>query len=464
MTNDKIQIAKLPLMKKVASALSILLLIVSLLAGCRSRDSDSGPVSLSFYGLDTSDSFDGIISAYREKYSGVTIKYKKFNDPVAFEDLLVNEIAEGEGPDIFYIHNTWLPRHTKKIVPLKSEALTQEQFGQTFVNVAQQDFIQPDPKDGATKIYALPLYVDTLALYYNKNDFEQAIPQRGIPAKTWSDFEQDAPLLREERSGVLEKGAIALGRSDNLSLATDILYNFFVQDKVDIFDADFKRLQFATQGQKWFDYFLSFANSQKNNYSWDKDIATSELAEVEAFLTGKVSSILGYSDLYPRLENHIKNIKTRSSSVIDLSDIGVAPVPQVDEQNPKVFADYYGLAVSRNSKNPSVAWDFIQFATSKESATAYHKKTKRPTARRDLIVEQKKEPVTEIFVSQLGFASSLRIFSDQRFEEAFKKAVAKTHDDTSQARDALSTAQTELSEILKVEVPNGLYPKSAGQK
>ena len=86
----------------------------------------------------------------------------------AFEDLLVNEIAEGEGLGYFYLHNTWLPRHIKKIVPLQSETLIPEKFTEIFANVSKQDFVQPDPKDGAQKIYALPLYVDTLALYYNK--------------------------------------------------------------------------------------------------------------------------------------------------------------------------------------------------------------------------------------------------------------------------------------------------------
>lgn len=458
-------------MKKKIAILLTVLFISSFLTGCFGKKANTGPVDLTMYGLDDSDVIEPIIEKYREKYSAVRIKYKKFADSAAFEDLLVNEIAEGEGPDIFYLHNTWLPRHIKKTVALQSETLTPEKFTEIFANVAAKDFIQPDPNDGANKIYALPLYVDTLALYYNKKDFEQKFPQRGKPAGTWQTFQNDVSQLRTQSSdtNVLEHGAIALGRADNIRLAADVLYNFFLQGGISFYDDSFKKVMLSGDSSKYFDYFLSFSDPKNKNFSWDLLLAPpskNSLYEVEAFLSGKVSSILAYSDLYPRLETELKNVKTRADSTISLGDIGVMGIPQFAEKESdyKVFANYYGLAVSRNSKNPTVAWDFIKFlTTSSQNAGLYHTKTKKPAALRDLVEAQKAEPVTEVFISQLGYADSFRIFSDQKFADALKAAVSSANQGFS-SREALNQAIERMNEILKVEAPEGLYPKAKVKK
>lgn len=446
--------------RKIAVALIIAFAFV-LLSGCFHRKNVSAPAALTMYGLDESDVIEPLIAKYRETHPNITVKYKKFSDPAEFEDLIVNEIAEGEGPDIFYIDNTWLPRHIKKIVPLQSESLIPAKFKEVFVNVAAEDFIQPSPQNGSDYIYALPLYVDTLALYYNKRDFEQKIPERGKPDTTWDGFESDASRFRTEDSGQLTHGAIALGRSDNMRLAPEAVYNFWLQAGFDLFDGQFKQMQFAGSGKETFEYFLSYARKSAKNYSWDASLTpeAGSLKEVEAFLSGKVSAILAYSDLYRALENNIKNIKTRSS-VIDLKDIGVAPVPQISlhEGDLRVLAHYYGLAVSRNSRYQAQAWDFAQTLASQSSGRFYHEKTGRPAARRDLIEEQRKEPVTEVFVSQLGFAGSLRIFSKQRMDKIISGAIIDVNAGVS-AGSALSAAQEKINAILKIEAPDGLYPK-----
>ncbi|MBI5413341.1 extracellular solute-binding protein [Candidatus Peregrinibacteria bacterium] len=449
--------------KKILLGVAIVVVVSFIAIRCaRTRTPSSGPAALTFYGLADSDVFDPIITRYKSNHPGVTIKYKKFNDPVEFENLLVNEVAEGQGPDIFYLHNTWLPRHIKKLVPLKSDTFTQQKFSETYVNVTADDFIQPDPADGNRKIYALPLYVDTLALYYNKSIYEKKLPEKGKPANNWDALKEDASKLRKQtQDGVLEEGEIALGRADNIRLAADIIYNFFLQSGVDFYNKDFKNAQFAGPGQESFDYFLSFSDKKNKNYSWSADIvpSSSPLKEVEAFLAGKVSAILAYSDLYPALETHLKNVKSRNPSVISLSDIAVMPVPQIatNEADYKVLADYYGLAVSRNSKNAQAAWDFVQFATSQAESKAFHQKTKLPAARRDLIEEQKKEPITDVFVSQVGYAGSYRLFSDVKFRKFMNEAVQNALSGQTSSQ-ALGAAQVKISDLLKLEAPAGLYP------
>lgn len=450
-------------MKKIISIISITTLSVFIFSGCFTKNTSNAAADLTFYGLDNSDAFESIINQYRASHPNIRIKYKKFNNAEDYENLLVNEIAEGEGPDIFYVHNTWLPRHLKKTVPLQSESLTAQKFSEVFVNVASDDFIQKDPNDGIKKIYALPLYVDTLGVYYNKQMFEQKVPERGKPASNWDTFKQEADKFRVQgEDGSLKQALIALGRADNIKLSADILYNFFVQAGISFYSDDFKLAQFANDGKEVFEFLMSFSDQKNKNYSWSADIISpmQELGEVEAFLAGKVAAILGYSDLYWRLENDLKNVKTRNSSVISMNDVGVVPVPQIatDAADYKVWTDYYGLAVSRNSKSPKTSWDFVQFAASRESGKSFHAKTHRPAARRDLIEEQKKEPITDVFVSQVGYAASYPVFSDTKFAQILKDAIASASSGQT-PREALSRAQERVNELLKAEAPDGIYPK-----
>lgn len=448
------------LMKKYLTAVLLAGIFLVGLSGCLRSKEDTSPVDLIFYGLDESGVFESLIAQYRERNPRVRVKYKKFSDPETFESLLVNEIAEGEGPDVFYAHNTWLPRHSKKLSPLVSENFTVKQFQESFVQVASDDFIQPDPRDGNLKIYAMPLYVDTLAMYYNKTDFEKKVPERGKPAATWEAFQEDAPKFREQGlDGVLEKGLVFL--------SLDALYNFFLQAGITLYDGDFKRANFLDRADEMFHLYLTFSNAQHKNFSFSPNMLTpgSSLGEVETFLSGKVSSVLAYSDLYPRLETELRNISSRVGSSIGIKDVGVAPVPQLstDESKFRTFANYYGLAVSRNSKNPQVAWDFVGFLASKAQAKTYHEKTKRPAARRDLIAEQKKEPITEVFAGQVGFAGSYRIFDDSRFAQILKDAVNGAAGGQSE-RSALTQAQEKMNKILEAEAPEGLYPKPKKKK
>ncbi|MEK7528256.1 MAG: ABC transporter substrate-binding protein, partial [Patescibacteria group bacterium] len=159
-------------------ALFVIALIVFSISGCRKRSggSSGAKIELTYYKLfDDEDTVKSAISDYESANPGVNITYKKFTDVNEYEEMLLNELAEGEGPDIFEIQNTWVPRYMKKVVPFSSEVLTPEVFEQTFVSVAADDLIQVDTRDGEVKIYGMPLSVDSIALYYKKEYFDRYI-------------------------------------------------------------------------------------------------------------------------------------------------------------------------------------------------------------------------------------------------------------------------------------------------
>ena len=453
-------------MKKNLIIIGVLILALVILLGCKKKQATGvGPANIVVWGLDDNDSMQGIISSFQKARPGSTVTYKKFNDIKEYESVLINEIAEGKGPDVFYFHNTWLPRHVNKVVPLVSEFFTPAMFKETYVRVAAQDMMQPDPADGVEKIYSLPLYVDTLALYNNKDFFERKLPERGKPAELWSVFQSEAARFTDQdsESGALTRGAIAFGDSANINNATDILYSLFLQAEASLYDKNFKQLALKQSTNDAFDYYLSYSKKNNKNFSWSPDDfftdGVSKSGNEEAFLSGKVASMMAYSDFAHDLGTKIKNVKSKVGNSISESDVAVVPSPQFSgsEADHKAFANYWGLSVSRTSKIPNTAWDFVRFAGSQPQLKLYVDATGRPTSRRDLISEQRGRPLLEAFVQQLGFADSYRLFDKVRFDEEVAKAIDNAAGGQS-SKSALDGVQDSMNQLLKLQAPKGLYP------
>ncbi|MBI2476917.1 extracellular solute-binding protein, partial [Candidatus Uhrbacteria bacterium] len=86
--------------------------------GCRGGSKEAKqalePVDLTVWRVfDDSDSFRGVIDAYKRVHPNVRINYKKLRFD-EYEDALIQALAEDRGPDIFVVHNTWM----KKYLPL----------------------------------------------------------------------------------------------------------------------------------------------------------------------------------------------------------------------------------------------------------------------------------------------------------------------------------------------------------
>ena len=103
---------------------------------------------------------------YAQKNADAKIIYYQM-DPETYEEDLLNALAAGEGPDIFMIHNTWIPKHFNKIWYANESMVTAATAEPLFPEVVMGDFAPQG------SVYALPLSIDTLALYYNKDLFDQ---------------------------------------------------------------------------------------------------------------------------------------------------------------------------------------------------------------------------------------------------------------------------------------------------
>lgn len=444
-------------MKKYLAVISILLLLFSV-SGCRKKVANNNlpPVTLTYYKLfENEENLSPLFTKFKQRYPHITVEYKKFTDPEKYLETIVSELAEGVGPDIMSVPNTWIAQNYKKITPAPQDLASEQVFKDIFVNVAADDNIIAGEEFG--EVYGIPLYVDTLALFYNDNHFETSIPERGKPASTWTGLVNDAAKLSQKNStGDLVKSAIALGTGD-VSRASDIFYLLTLQKEVSFYNDNFKEATFVkgNETENILDYIVSFAEQNKTNYSWSSDFT--DEGDLTAFVRGETSMIFGYSHLYKDILNQITLQKRAGQNVIDVNDVQITEAPQpADSEQPISYASYFTETVSRNSKHPRESWLLLTFLVEQDNLEAYYKKDFKPTSIRSLIPDQRANPIYAPFINQLGYAKTLPIVNIFEYDKAIKELIDNSISQE-QKRSFILDAQTKINSLIPNE---GAYPVS----
>lgn len=395
-------------------------------------------VELEFWGVfDEPLAFDETIRSFRRLYPDINIRYVPFPFE-EYEKALIDALASGRGPDIWMIQSSWLAKHKDKLAPLdqndKDLNYKLFNFQQDFVDVVQTDLIDNG------QIYALPLYVDTLALYYNKNLFNSV----GIsqPPKTWDEFNEAVKTLTKiDKSGNIERAGAAIGLARNINRSTDILSLLMIQSGVEMIDKARNEAAFASPigfqpvGEVALEYYTDFANPTKSLYTWNDNLFYS----VDAFTIERVAMMFNYS-------HQIQVIKSKAPRL----NFDVALMPQVKGSSVRVdYANYFAPAVAASSENKQAAWKFLTFLASRDGVLPYLRKSLRPTARRDLIDSQKTDPDLGVFATQALSARSWYQVDPGAIEQIFADTIENVVFRRATVPEALRAAEDKVTILMQ---------------
>ena len=432
-----------------------------LFSGCLKKKQPEVPqMELEVWGIfDDSDVYDEINAFFAERDPYVSrVKYRKIVDRniKEFEKTFTNALANGTGPDIIYFKSSWLPKHGDKLMPMPDSEQSLGHFRDSFVDVAYQDFVYKN------NIFAKPLYCDTLALYYNNNILNQA----GLvkPPATWDELKQYTKILTKvDDYGNIKQSAIALGRAKNpgeINRAGDIVMLMMLQggavmNKEGTLYAEFNKstLNNSDPGVIALNFYTAFANASTPLYTWNAKMPYS----IDAFRYGQTAMMINYSYWYDRLK--------RSDPKLDFS---VAPVPQSGLENKAVnYPSYWGMAVVKNKPLPvgvgytnedriREAWRYINFVTNPPTqqgnfdATKYYlTKTHKPAARRDLIEQQKNDPVLGVFARQALTAKSWRQVDNFAIDEIFMDMIDAVNRGAMTVSEAINNAEARIAALVR---------------
>ena len=440
---------------------------VLIISGCGCKQKvETFKLDLEVWGVvDDSDAYQEIFNNYRKINPNIkSITYKKQRIETYQADL-IEAMASGHGPDIFMIHNDWLGAFQDKILPVPSTILTEQRFRQNFVDVCVDDFVT---KDG---IFAVPLSVNTLGLYYNKDLFNVA----GItmPPKTWEEFSADAARMTKinDVGEIIQSGA-AMGTAYNINRSTDILNMLMFQNELVTKDSG-NRVSFGTDGSaaKALDFYTKFADSNSDSYTWNPSMHYS----IDAFSEGTLAMMFNYSW-------QVDVLKSKSPKL----NFDVVAVPQVSDATKANFANYWAFAVSKNKFIDSSvktrtapvsndlrvkeSWKLLSYLTTKGEASAtptssgglgntydpkfdpaavYLEKTKQPAARRDLIEKQKTDPDLGFFAEGTLVAKDRSKTNPVVMETVFAEMIDSVNKGITDVSRAVSDATRKLNELDK---------------
>jgi len=396
------------------------------------------PATLEFWGtFDDINLYRDAISAFQKDHPNTRINYKKFPFD-EYEKNLIDAFAAGNGPDIWMIHNTWLPKHKDKIQPLPQKVeskdnplMTLRDFESQFVDVAEKDLVS----DG--QIYGLPIYIDTLALYFNKEILNSA----GIttPPATWEELNNAVEAITQiDSQNKISRSGISMGTAKNINRSTDILALLMMQSGLALYDPEIgvefsKTIDRQDVGEVALKYFTDFSNPRSKVYTWNNQMDYS----IDAFRNGKSAMMLNYS-------HHVQTLRSQAPRF----EFGVAPAPQINNSRTINYANYWAPTVSKISKNPEAAWEFLAFMSGRVGSAIYLNASNRPPARRDLVELIKNDVNFGVFAEQALSAKSWYQVDSQAIETIFAEMIDDVNFSRRSVKEALRFAESQVSLLI----------------
>jgi len=279
-----------------------------------------------------------LIDEYQASHPGIKINYVK-QSPQDYRERLTNALAKGTGPDIFYIHNSWVPMFRSDLDSLPASVLNPADYVKTFYRTASSDL------SAGNSIVGIPLGYDALVLYINEDIFGGA--GKTAPA-TWDDLRVLAKELTiKNDQGIITQAGVALGRTENVDHWQEILALMMIQNNVDLSNPTGKNAEGA---------LTFFTNFSSVDGVWDATLPPS----TQSFAAGKLAMYIGPSWRYFEIKQANPGLKFKT-----------APIPQLPKDNPSLpditYATYWAQGVWAKSPNKTAAWDFLAFLSTQDS-------------------------------------------------------------------------------------------------
>lgn len=309
-----------------------------------------GQVELDYWGLwEPVSVVQPLIDEFEDQNPNIKINYSvpAFSN---YETRLFTRLQQAAGatepaPDIFRIHNTWMPKYYNYLSPLPAQVMSAEEYREKFYPTAVSDFTA---KDG--NIYAIPWYIDGLVVFYNKQ-LLSAVGVQKPPADWDGFFELAQRLTQKDASGRILKSGLAIGTSRNIHHSAEIMAYLLVLEGVEVMDETRTRVTLNTpRVESVFKTYTDFARG--DDAIWSSTLRS----DLEMFYTGDLAMMIAPS--------------WKTFNIIEAAptiEFDTAPLPQLQANPEDVFyATYWGDAVSKTSSNPLAAWKFLNFLSKKE--------------------------------------------------------------------------------------------------
>lgn len=319
------------------------------------------------------DVFSWPITLFENQNPEIKVEIKTF----ASEESLYKALKAGDLPDIFMISDYWLPEFYDQISPAPTGLIAISDLEENFVPLAREAFATE------TKIWAMPLYVRSLAMFYNpsllRND---QVVLGDKPPANWPDFLSSKSAYQELAN---KKSAfVGVSAFDNSDYTLDLFQAFLLQAGAE------RPLTKSSDANDAFVFLSMLTDAFFNN----------QQSEFKAFTDNKVAVVFGDERFY-------KELKTSG-----FADYETTQIPQLDEKNPLTKGEIWGFAISSSASDVNSAWVLAHYLANKENAQDFFTKTNKTLAI--------KTDNTDFFTQNAQIAKSTRDFYNIDLIDTFR--------------------------------------------
>lgn len=393
------------------------------------KSKPKGPITLTYWGLWEDDSLiKPVISEYQAQNPQVIINYVK-QSSINYRTRVQTQIREGVGPDVFRIHNSWLPMFENDLAAAPEDIFTLTDYKATFYPVAQESFVKNN------QILAAPMEIDGLALFYNE---EMLNGVGGKIPKNWQEFIDVASKMTVKDSSGIKTAGASLGTTGNVDHWSDIIGLLLLQQPgVDLNNVATSAVSEVLK------FYTGFVVDPKRK-TWDTNLPPS----TQMFAQGRLGFYLAPSWRAHELRLANPNLKFK-----------VVPTPQLSSRQVS-YASFWAEAVSKTSKNPTEAWKFVKFLTSAQAEKSAYQQAAQvrlfgePYSLVSLASELTSDPIVGAFVTQ-GPIYKGWYLSSNTFDNGINDEMIKYFEDginaTLQGQDpqvALQTVDKGVKQVL----------------
>jgi multiple sugar transport system substrate-binding protein len=369
---------------------------------------------------------------FNNAHTAFVVNYVQ-KSPDTFDQDLLEALAAGAGPDMFFLPDNLAFHYANKIFAIPYASYPLASFKNTFAG-AGEVFLT------SKGILAFPMSIDPLMMYYNRS----ILDANGIvyPPASWDDLAKMTPTLTQKDDlGKITKNAVALGEFSNVAHAKDILAALFMQagdpiiaENNGIFSSVLDSAVGNYNPAPILKFYTDFADPSQAVYSWNASFPDSEAA----FSAENLAFYFGYASELQSLVNKNPN-----------QDFFVASLPQIKNSNSKLTsARVTGLAVSSFSKNLNTAFTAASLMATSSFAAEFATATGAAPARRDLLATKPADAYSPIFYSSALYARSWLDPSPADTDNIFSGMVNNVLSNSMSVGDAIKDASSKLQLLL----------------
>ncbi len=212
-------------------------------------------------------------------------------------------------------------------------------------------------------MYAVPLAVDPLVLFWNRTLFGNA-GILGAPS-SWEQLSGELVprLTQRDFDRTVNQAAVAMGQSDNVTHLYPVLSMLAMQAGSQLVtDAESRyqvRFDEAVQSGRPFtqalEFFMRFSNPSSVEYTWNR----AQPLDRDAFVREKLAMYFGFASEGPGLAVRNPNM-----------NFDVAEVPKGEEVSiRRTYGRFYGMAIVRNANNLGGAYGAMNILAAEANAS-----------------------------------------------------------------------------------------------